>query len=176
MSLTQVNQGVHGLTLLRDTVNAVGLIPKRLPFSASNAVVRTFRHAVALDERRAKFKANLWNRPTASERVLGWMTETAAQLLPSPLEALVSNGTSGEAAPQMTTSPKSSTFAQSPPATPGPGGESHTRESKGAGKRNGKSFQREQERKFSAGSALETDIEEVSFISKLLYTLSNVLS
>jgi uncharacterized protein (DUF2235 family) len=47
----------------RDTVNSVGLFPRRLPFTASNTAVRTFRHAVSLDERRAKFKANLWNRP-----------------------------------------------------------------------------------------------------------------
>ncbi|KDR83174.1 hypothetical protein GALMADRAFT_56796 [Galerina marginata CBS 339.88] len=53
-----------------DTVNAVGLIPRRLPFTTSNTVVRTFRHAVSLDERRAKFKANLWNRPTATEQTL----------------------------------------------------------------------------------------------------------
>jgi len=33
--------------------------------------VRTFRHAVALDERRAKFKANLWNRPNVEEIRLG---------------------------------------------------------------------------------------------------------
>jgi uncharacterized protein (DUF2235 family) len=33
--------------------------------------VRHFRHAVALDERRSKFKANLWNRPTAKEEDLG---------------------------------------------------------------------------------------------------------
>jgi uncharacterized protein (DUF2235 family) len=38
-----------------------------LPFTASNTIVRTFRHAVSLDERRAKFKANLWNRPSAEE-------------------------------------------------------------------------------------------------------------
>ncbi|KXN83389.1 hypothetical protein AN958_01526 [Leucoagaricus sp. SymC.cos] len=43
-----------------DTVDAVGLIPKRLPFTTSNNTVRTFRHAVSLDERRSKFKANLW--------------------------------------------------------------------------------------------------------------------
>jgi len=30
----------------------------------------TFRHAVSLDERRGKFKANLWNRPNAKERIL----------------------------------------------------------------------------------------------------------
>jgi len=54
----------------RDTVNSVGLIPRRLPFTTSNTVVKTFRHAVALDERRAKFKANLWNRPSNKEQVL----------------------------------------------------------------------------------------------------------
>ncbi|KAF5358617.1 hypothetical protein D9758_007672 [Tetrapyrgos nigripes] len=54
-----------------DTVNAVGIIPQRLPFTTSNTIVRTFRHAVSLDERRAKFKANLWNRPTKHESCLG---------------------------------------------------------------------------------------------------------
>lgn len=43
--------------LRRDTVNSVGLIPRHLPFTTSNNNVRTFRHAVSLDERRAKFKA-----------------------------------------------------------------------------------------------------------------------
>ncbi|KAJ3888517.1 hypothetical protein GG344DRAFT_79692 [Lentinula edodes] len=47
-----------------DTVNSVGLIPHRLPFTRSNTLVKTFRHAVSLDERRAKFKANLWNSPS----------------------------------------------------------------------------------------------------------------
>ncbi|EAU86367.2 hypothetical protein CC1G_05361 [Coprinopsis cinerea okayama7 len=45
-----------------DTVNSVGIFPRRLPFSKSNTIVRTFRHAIALDERRAKFKANTWAR------------------------------------------------------------------------------------------------------------------
>jgi hypothetical protein len=44
-----------------DTVNSVGLFPHRLPFTTENRLIRTFRHAVSLDERRAKFKANLWN-------------------------------------------------------------------------------------------------------------------
>ncbi|KAG6810879.1 hypothetical protein H0H92_009971 [Tricholoma furcatifolium] len=54
-----------------DTVNSVGLIPRRLPFTTSNTIVRTFRHAISLDERRAKFKANLWNRPNENEASLG---------------------------------------------------------------------------------------------------------
>ncbi|KAG6880142.1 hypothetical protein C0992_005226 [Termitomyces sp. T32_za158] len=54
-----------------DTVNSVGLIPRRLPFTTSNHIVRTFRHALALDERRARFKVNLWNRPNEREATLG---------------------------------------------------------------------------------------------------------
>ncbi|KAG7441014.1 uncharacterized protein BT62DRAFT_956306 [Guyanagaster necrorhizus] len=53
-----------------DTVDSVGLIPKELPFVTSNTIIRTFRHAVSLDEHRAKFKANLWNRPSARESLL----------------------------------------------------------------------------------------------------------
>lgn len=56
-----------------DTVSSVGgfPVPKRLPFTSSNTSVRVFRHAVSLDERRAKFRANLFNRPTLEEASLG---------------------------------------------------------------------------------------------------------
>ncbi|QRV93687.1 choline transport protein [Ceratobasidium sp. AG-Ba] len=54
-----------------DTVNSVGIIPRELPFAKSNYLIRVFRHAVALDERRAKFKPNLWGRATESEEKLG---------------------------------------------------------------------------------------------------------
>lgn len=47
-----------------------------MPFTTSNTIVRTFRHAVALDERRAKFKANLWNRPNDEEVKLGLHTKS----------------------------------------------------------------------------------------------------
>ncbi|PIL31280.1 hypothetical protein GSI_05978 [Ganoderma sinense ZZ0214-1] len=50
-----------------DTVCSVGLIPQRLPFTASNTAIRVFRHALSLDERRAKFKANHYNRPSEWE-------------------------------------------------------------------------------------------------------------
>ena len=63
-------RGAYFLFFHRDTVNAVGLVPRRLPFTTSNKVVKTFRHAVALDERRAKFKPNLWNRPNPKEELL----------------------------------------------------------------------------------------------------------
>ncbi|KAF9474321.1 hypothetical protein BDN70DRAFT_322584 [Pholiota conissans] len=47
-----------------DTVNSVGVVrAKALPYTASNNSVRTFRHAVALDEHRARFRSNMWNPP-----------------------------------------------------------------------------------------------------------------
>ncbi|KDQ14785.1 hypothetical protein BOTBODRAFT_174609 [Botryobasidium botryosum FD-172 SS1] len=52
-----------------DTVSSVGLIiPRNLPFTSDNTVVKIFRHALSLDERRAKFKANMWHWPSAAER------------------------------------------------------------------------------------------------------------
>jgi len=45
-----------------DTACSVGLIPRSLPFTASNTAVRYFCHALALDERRATFQANHWHR------------------------------------------------------------------------------------------------------------------
>ncbi|PBK63020.1 hypothetical protein ARMSODRAFT_894919 [Armillaria solidipes] len=50
-----------------DTVDSVGIVPRRLPFTTSNTIIRTFRHVVSLDEHRAKFKANLWNWPSDRE-------------------------------------------------------------------------------------------------------------
>jgi uncharacterized protein (DUF2235 family) len=63
-------QNLH--TIFRDTVASVGIVSRKLPFTTSNTIVRTFRHAVSLDERRAKFKANLWNRPNSVEQTLGF--------------------------------------------------------------------------------------------------------
>ncbi|KAJ7057794.1 hypothetical protein C8F01DRAFT_1151097 [Mycena amicta] len=54
-----------------DTVDSVGFFPCRLPFTTSNTIVRTFRHAISLDERRSKFQANLWNWPNKDEKALG---------------------------------------------------------------------------------------------------------
>lgn len=51
----------------RDTVCSVGLIPRTLPFTSSNSAIKTFRHALSLDEHRAKFKANHYQRPTEEE-------------------------------------------------------------------------------------------------------------
>ncbi|KIO29808.1 hypothetical protein M407DRAFT_21058 [Tulasnella calospora MUT 4182] len=43
-----------------DTVSSVGFGAPLLPFNASETFIRTFRHALALDERRAKFQPNAW--------------------------------------------------------------------------------------------------------------------
>ncbi|KAG9044745.1 hypothetical protein FS837_007600 [Tulasnella sp. UAMH 9824] len=43
-----------------DTVASVGLGAPTLPFNASETFVRTFRHALAIDERRAKFAPSTW--------------------------------------------------------------------------------------------------------------------
>lgn len=82
------------IKLSRDTVNSVGLIPRRLPFTTSNTIVKTFRHAIALDERRAKFKANLWNQPNAKEAKLGVKGQK-----PDVSEA--GNGANGESTPAV---------------------------------------------------------------------------
>ncbi|KAG8968004.1 hypothetical protein FRC05_001714, partial [Tulasnella sp. 425] len=49
-----------------DTVSSVGVLSRHLPFTASNTIVKTFRHALALDEHRAKFKPNPWHRAAPS--------------------------------------------------------------------------------------------------------------
>ncbi|KLO14124.1 hypothetical protein SCHPADRAFT_826983, partial [Schizopora paradoxa] len=41
-----------------DTVASVGLIGRRLPFVKSNTAIKTFRHALSLDEHRAMYKPN----------------------------------------------------------------------------------------------------------------------
>jgi len=43
------------------------MIPKRLPFTTFNTHVKHFRHAIALDEHRVRFKPNFYNRPTHDE-------------------------------------------------------------------------------------------------------------
>lgn len=54
---------------LWDTVSSVGWVwnPESLPFTAKNPIVKTVRHAVALDERRAYFRQNLWEQDTSVE-------------------------------------------------------------------------------------------------------------
>ncbi|TFK64441.1 hypothetical protein BDN72DRAFT_901547 [Pluteus cervinus] len=53
-----------------DTVSSIDLIPRTLPFSTSNDGVVTFRHALALDERRARFRPSLWGEPLGRREIL----------------------------------------------------------------------------------------------------------
>lgn len=51
-----------------DTVASVGVISsKTLPFTNSNKSIKTFRHALALDEHRAKFRPTYYHRPSPSD-------------------------------------------------------------------------------------------------------------
>lgn len=55
-----------------DTVDSVGFIRgKELPFTKSNRSVKVFRHALSLDERRAKFHQFGWHRPSEQEALQG---------------------------------------------------------------------------------------------------------
>lgn len=56
-----------------DTVSSVGWAwhPQYLQFTANNPIVKTFRHAISLDERRTYFVQNLWtNDPPEGQDVL----------------------------------------------------------------------------------------------------------
>jgi uncharacterized protein (DUF2235 family) len=61
----------------RDTVSSVGIVPRTLPFTASSTSTRYFRHAISLDERRAKFKANYYHlqRPDDQGTIPGELSD-----------------------------------------------------------------------------------------------------
>lgn len=44
----------------RDTVSSIGLHHPHLPYTFENDAVKILRQALALDERRAKYKPDLW--------------------------------------------------------------------------------------------------------------------
>jgi len=46
------------------SVSSVGIIPRTHPYTSVNYAVKTFRHALALDERRARFRPKTWYEPT----------------------------------------------------------------------------------------------------------------
>ena len=56
-----------------DTVSSVGWVanPLKLPFTANNPDIEIGRHAVAIDERRAFFRDNLWRRPADPNKPYG---------------------------------------------------------------------------------------------------------
>ncbi|CUA77721.1 putative protein YEL023C [Saccharomyces cerevisiae S288c] [Rhizoctonia solani] len=68
-----------------DTVSSVGvLVPRHLPFTKSNPIVKTFRHAVSLDERRAKFRHHLWHVHSLNGQCAKSPTELESAKLPEP--------------------------------------------------------------------------------------------
>jgi hypothetical protein len=66
--------------------------------------VKTFRHAVSLDEHRAKFKANLWNRQTPEEKNLGLDINRSRRERLRELE-VIKNGHHSKEAHKQPTSP-----------------------------------------------------------------------
>ncbi|KAF8340209.1 hypothetical protein F5887DRAFT_979177, partial [Amanita rubescens] len=47
-----------------DTVSSVGIIPQTHPYTSVDYSIKCFRHALALDERRAWFRPNVWSEAT----------------------------------------------------------------------------------------------------------------
>jgi uncharacterized protein (DUF2235 family) len=45
-------------------VSSVGIIPRAHPYTSVNYAVKTFRHALALDERRTRFRPKTWYEAT----------------------------------------------------------------------------------------------------------------
>lgn len=54
---------VQTFTKYRDTVSSVGIISQSHPFTSVNYSAKCVRHALALDEHRAKFRADMWCEP-----------------------------------------------------------------------------------------------------------------
>ncbi|KAG8784594.1 hypothetical protein FS842_009121 [Serendipita sp. 407] len=52
-------KGLHGIQ--------GSIIPRHLPFTSSNHIIKTFRHAIALDERRSKFNVNTWQKQLVAD-------------------------------------------------------------------------------------------------------------
>ncbi|KAG8905233.1 hypothetical protein FRB99_000400 [Tulasnella sp. 403] len=75
-----------------DTVSSVGVIwPRHLPFSSANSIIKTFRHALALDEHRVRFQPNFWHKeaPDASAKRDPEQASTRTQPADRGLEAFV---------------------------------------------------------------------------------------
>ncbi|KAH9891558.1 hypothetical protein C8Q73DRAFT_650292 [Cubamyces lactineus] len=83
-----------------ETVSSVGVLMTRtLPFTTANTTVKTFRHALALDEHRVRFLPNFYHRATPAENeartasqhtsmnVKEWKRKSAKSLLPRWLKA-----------------------------------------------------------------------------------------
>lgn len=54
--------------LIRDSVGSIGAGIPPVPFGAVNTTIKCFRHALSLDERRDRFKGNVWESYISSQR------------------------------------------------------------------------------------------------------------
>ncbi|KZV71100.1 hypothetical protein PENSPDRAFT_650993 [Peniophora sp. CONT] len=73
-----------------DTVASVGLLTRRtLPFVTNNTAIRTFRHALALDERRAKFRASYYQH--TAPQLAGDVQRPSTWAKPSMLRRATTN-------------------------------------------------------------------------------------
>ncbi|KAG8870724.1 hypothetical protein FRB97_009426, partial [Tulasnella sp. 331] len=68
-----------------DTVASVGVLSKHLPFAASNHHIKTFRHAMALDEHRVKFKPNPWHRDAPNAAAMAKDPEAGSGMAGKPV-------------------------------------------------------------------------------------------
>ncbi|EAU86139.2 hypothetical protein CC1G_03350 [Coprinopsis cinerea okayama7 len=79
-----------------DTVASVGVIMgKTLPFTNSNSSITTFRHALALDERRAKYRPNVYHRPSPTLMAAALDPQGASAPLRSDTTSSSSSSSSG---------------------------------------------------------------------------------
>ncbi|KAF8955953.1 hypothetical protein BDZ97DRAFT_1764234 [Flammula alnicola] len=86
--------GVWFVRGLRETVVSVGVITGRtLPFTNSNSSIKTFRHALSLDEHRVRFMPNNYHRPSPNESAAKYDSEHG-----SPVPSMASSSTSDEVA------------------------------------------------------------------------------
>lgn len=103
--------------IIRDTVASTGVIMSRtLPFTTNNASIKTFRHALSLDEHRAKFVPTFYHRKAPTpESDQNDPEHTTTGLVPTPklaagadakaTKATADNGDTSAVAKQLDTSP-----------------------------------------------------------------------
>ncbi|KAJ7601160.1 hypothetical protein C8J56DRAFT_912301 [Mycena floridula] len=72
-----------------ETVSSVGVVmAKSLPFTSSNEAIKTFRHALALDEHRTKFRPNLYQRPAPNSDNAAEVSSTSKGTSPTKSRGL----------------------------------------------------------------------------------------
>jgi uncharacterized protein (DUF2235 family) len=145
-----------------DTVDAVGILPKRLPFTASNCMVRTFRHAISLDERRSKYQPHFWNRSTPCEARLGVKASSVRPAPPCVLAAALVD----EEVPSAPNPPSVSYPSEKQPENGNAGDDSQKKAERDTGAPNDKDLDTMEA--MSSSSSLgtlesSTDVEEVWF-------------